>query len=67
MPLHVCVVLRRSGTDSGRQEGRGRKIALDIARGLAFLHQMQLIHFDVKSPNGTHLLQFVFVFMLFPS
>jgi hypothetical protein len=43
--------------DGGRQEGRGREIALDIARGLAFLHQMQLIHFDVKSPNGAQLLR----------
>ncbi len=42
--------------DGGRQEGRGREIALDIARGLAFLHQMQLVHFDVKSPNGGQLL-----------
>ena len=52
---------RRSSMDGGRQEGRGRKIALDIARGLAFLHQMQLIHFDVKSPNGEQVLRWAVI------
>ncbi|KAL4437438.1 hypothetical protein ABPG75_004577 [Micractinium tetrahymenae] len=30
---------------------RGKKIALDVARGLVFLHSRRIAHFDVKSPN----------------
>ncbi|GAB4814550.1 hypothetical protein N2152v2_001596 [Parachlorella kessleri] len=30
---------------------RGRKIALDVAKGLVFLHSKRIIHFDLKSPN----------------
>ena len=30
---------------------RGKKIALDLARGLEFMHQRKLIHFDIKSLN----------------
>lgn len=30
---------------------RGRKIALDIAKGLVFLHSRRIVHFDLKSPN----------------
>ncbi|KAK9811716.1 hypothetical protein WJX72_008905 [[Myrmecia] bisecta] len=32
---------------------RGHRVALDIARGLAFMHSMvpKIIHFDLKSPN----------------
>lgn len=30
---------------------RGRKIALDVARGLVYLHSKRVIHFDMKSPN----------------
>ncbi|KAK9803523.1 hypothetical protein WJX73_002438 [Symbiochloris irregularis] len=29
----------------------GRRVALDVARGLAFLHSQQIVHFDMKSPN----------------
>ena len=29
----------------------GRGIALDIARGLAFLHARNIVHFDLKSAN----------------
>ncbi|KAK9802724.1 hypothetical protein WJX73_001425 [Symbiochloris irregularis] len=29
----------------------GRRIALDVARGLAFLHSQHIVHFDLKSPN----------------
>ncbi|KAK9868149.1 hypothetical protein WJX84_010994 [Apatococcus fuscideae] len=40
--------------DQTRQLGwqlRGKKIAVDIARGLACLHQASVIHFDIKSFN----------------
>ena len=30
---------------------RGRRIALDIARGLHHLHHKRIIHFDLKSAN----------------
>ncbi|PRW39362.1 serine threonine- kinase [Chlorella sorokiniana] len=30
---------------------RGKKIALDVARGLTYLHAKRIVHFDVKSPN----------------
>lgn len=29
----------------------GRRIALDVARGLHFLHSHRLVHFDLKSAN----------------
>lgn len=29
----------------------GRRIALDIARGLHFLHSKKIVHFDLKSAN----------------
>ncbi len=31
--------------------GHGRQIALDVARGLHFLHRHFVVHFDLKSPN----------------
>ena len=31
--------------------GMGKRIALDVARGLYFLHSHRIIHFDVKTPN----------------
>ena len=31
--------------------GLGKRIALDIARGLHFLHTHRIVHMDVKSPN----------------
>jgi serine/threonine protein kinase len=27
------------------------QIALDVARGLVFLHSRRIVHFDLKSPN----------------
>ncbi len=30
---------------------RGRKIAIDIAKGLVFLHSRRIVHLDLKSPN----------------
>jgi hypothetical protein len=30
---------------------RGRKIAIDVAKGLCFLHSRRIVHFDLKSPN----------------
>jgi hypothetical protein len=30
---------------------RGRKIAIDVAKGLCFLHARRIVHFDLKSPN----------------
>ena len=30
----------------------GRKIALDVARGLTFLHSNRIAHMDLKTPNG---------------
>jgi serine/threonine protein kinase len=32
-------------------ECRGQAIALDIARGLTYLHSRSIVHLDVKSPN----------------
>ena len=31
--------------------GLGRRIALDTARGLHFLHSRKIVHFDLKSAN----------------
>ena len=33
----------------------GRAIALDIARGLTFLHSNNIAHMDLKTPNGAAL------------
>ena len=30
---------------------RGRRIALDIIAGLTYLHQKEIVHLDLKSPN----------------
>jgi len=32
-------------------QGLGRRIALDISRGLHFLHTHRIVHMDVKTPN----------------
>ena len=35
--------------------GVGRRIALDVARGLTFLHFNRIAHMDLKTLNGAHL------------
>ncbi|KAK9804917.1 hypothetical protein WJX72_011872 [[Myrmecia] bisecta] len=46
----LCWYTRKS--TAGRPTfGMGRRIALDIARGLHFLHSRRIVHFDLKSPN----------------
>ncbi|KAL0034790.1 hypothetical protein WJX77_007383 [Trebouxia sp. C0004] len=42
---------RRSAPDGPRLAGLGRRIALDVARGLHFLHSRKIVHFDLKSAN----------------
>ncbi len=44
------------GTDANgqRQPGLGKQIALDVARGLDFLHAQHIVHLDMKTPNGAH-------------
>ena len=43
---------RRSRTESGRpRPAFNRRIALDVARGLAYLHAHRIVHMDVKSLN----------------
>ena len=37
--------------DTAGQPGLGKRIALDIACGLNFLHTHRIVHMDVKSPN----------------
>ncbi|KAK9833197.1 hypothetical protein WJX74_009814 [Apatococcus lobatus] len=47
--------------DANRQlgwYGRGRRIALDVAAGMAYLHSKRIVHLDLKTPNillGEHL------------
>ncbi|KAK9864517.1 hypothetical protein WJX84_000430 [Apatococcus fuscideae] len=31
--------------------GRGRRIALDVAAGMAYLHSKRIVHLDLKTPN----------------
>ncbi|PRW33664.1 serine threonine- kinase receptor R831 [Chlorella sorokiniana] len=51
--LHSALQLQSSG-GSGRAFGwyrRGRRVALDVARALNYLHSMGVVHMDVKSSN----------------
>lgn len=43
---------RARGGDGLPVLGKGKQIALDVARGLAFLHSQHVVHLDLKSPNG---------------
>lgn len=43
---------RARGPDGAPVLGKGKQIALDIARGLAYLHSQHVVHLDLKSPNG---------------
>ncbi len=47
LPLPTC----RSASDGARLAGLGRRIGLDVARGLHFLHSRKIVHFDLKSAN----------------
>lgn len=49
-------VFRGGAGGAHRQPGLGKAIALDVARGLAFLHHRHIVHLDLKSPNGVALL-----------
>ncbi len=49
----LCLWVHRT---SHRLPGLGKNIALDIARGLAFLHSQHIVHLDLKSPNGVDAL-----------
>ncbi|KAL3148045.1 protein kinase activity protein [Trebouxia sp. C0009 RCD-2024] len=42
---------RNTQQQGSRQVGMGRRIALDVARGLHFLHSRKIVHFDLKSAN----------------
>lgn len=42
---------RRDPVTGAPSPGLGRRIALDTARGLHFLHSRKIVHFDLKSAN----------------
>jgi hypothetical protein len=45
-------VLSDRPVEPGKQlVGLGKSIALDVARGLNFLHSRRIVHLDLKSPN----------------
>ena len=47
---HLSPIARES-QQGIQQVGMGRRIALDVARGLHFLHSNKIVHFDLKSAN----------------
>ncbi|KAL3140780.1 protein kinase activity protein [Trebouxia sp. C0010 RCD-2024] len=42
---------KRDPVNGTKSPGMGRRIALDVARGLHFLHSRKIVHFDLKSAN----------------
>jgi len=46
-----CATLTHYSNLSHGRRTRGRRIALEIARGLHHLHHKRIIHFDLKSAN----------------
>ena len=46
-----CAMNCRDPVNGTKSPGMGRRIALDIARGLHFLHSRKIVHFDLKSAN----------------
>lgn len=48
---HDPLLCGRDPIHGTRSPGMGRRIALDIARGLHFLHSKKIVHFDLKSAN----------------
>jgi hypothetical protein len=53
--LLLVFLHRKRAPDGGPILGKGKQITLDIARGLAFLHEQHIVHLDMKSPNGARL------------
>ena len=48
---HNLLTSCRDPATGAKSPGLGRRIALDTARGLHFLHSRKIVHFDLKSAN----------------
>ena len=48
---HTQCIRNQTSGGGDAVPGVGKRIALDVARGLYFLHSHRIIHFDVKTPN----------------
>lgn len=51
LPVQKHVTTYRDPRTGATIPGLGRRIALDVARGLHFLHARSVVHFDLKSAN----------------
>ncbi len=51
MPTSLCLIGNCAHQQGGVATCRGAGIALDIAKGLHFLHSHHVMHLDLKSPN----------------
>jgi hypothetical protein len=53
--MSVCLVIMRPSlpTIACCVWCRGARLALDVARGVAFLHQLSIVHMDIK-PGVSH-------------